>query len=68
MKKKTRRSCLARKRIKSEYCRLKGSFTENPHGRVEITHDRVPAAGEQTESSHGRVEITHGRVLVTEEK
>ncbi len=61
MKKETRRSCSARKRIESEYCRLKGSFTENPHGRVQV-------AEEQTENSHGRVEITHRRVLVTEER
>jgi len=44
MKKETLRSCSAWKRIKSEYCRLKGSFTENRHGRVEITHGRVPVA------------------------
>ncbi len=68
MKKETRRSCSARKRIESEYCRLKGSFTENSHGRVEITQGCVPVAEEQTEKTHGRVEITHGRVMVTVEQ
>jgi len=34
MKKETRRSRSARKRIESEYCRLKGSFTENPHAGI----------------------------------
>jgi len=68
MKKETRRSCSTRKRIESEYCRLKGSFTENPHGRVEITHGRVPVVEEQTKKTHSHVEITHGRVLVTEEQ
>ena len=61
MKKETLRSCSARKQSKTEYCRLKGSFTENPHGRVEITHRRVPVAEELREKTHGRVEIQISR-------
>jgi len=55
MKKETLRSCLARKRSKTEHCRLKKSFTEDPHGRVEIPHGRVPVAENKEESKSSKL-------------
>jgi len=64
MNNETLKSCLVQKWRKTEYCKLKGSFPLNPHGRVEIPHSRVPVAEKLIEKTHGRVEIPHGRVEI----